>query len=97
MVLRRSVLERETFDDELPGYCFGEDYDFWLRARRYGITGIYDRCIAVHLQAAGVGQALPKWRIRVSPTIGTFIKREFRIYRGPGASFGSGSSASNFR
>ena len=53
MVLRRSVLERETFDDELPGYCFGEDYDFWVRARRYGITGIYDRCIAVHLQAAG--------------------------------------------
>jgi glycosyltransferase involved in cell wall biosynthesis len=58
MVLRRSVLERETFDDELPGYCFGEDYDFWVRVRRYGITGIYDRCIAVHLQAAG-GRSSP--------------------------------------
>jgi GT2 family glycosyltransferase len=58
MVLRRSVLERETFDDELPGYCFGEDYDFWVRARRYGITGVYDRCIAVHLQAAG-GRSSP--------------------------------------
>jgi GT2 family glycosyltransferase len=53
MVLRRSVLERETFDDELPGYSFGEDYDFWVRVRQYGITGIYDRCIAVHPQAAG--------------------------------------------
>ena len=31
MVLRRSVLERETFDEELPGYSFGEDYDFWVR------------------------------------------------------------------
>jgi glycosyltransferase involved in cell wall biosynthesis len=53
MVLRRSVLERETFDEELPGYSFGEDYDFWVRVRRYGVTGIYDRCLAVHLQAAG--------------------------------------------
>jgi glycosyltransferase involved in cell wall biosynthesis len=58
MVLRRSVLERETFDDELPGYCFGEDYDFWVRVRRYGVTGVYDRCIAVHLQAAG-GRSSP--------------------------------------
>jgi glycosyltransferase involved in cell wall biosynthesis len=53
MVLRRSIIERETFDDELPGYSFGEDYDFWVRVRCYGITGVYDRCIAVHLQAAG--------------------------------------------
>jgi GT2 family glycosyltransferase len=52
MMLRRSVLELETFDDELPGYSFGEDYDLWVRVRRYGITGIYDRCIAVHLKAA---------------------------------------------
>jgi GT2 family glycosyltransferase len=58
MVLRRSVLERETFDEELPGYSFGEDYDFWVRVRRYGITGIYDRCLAVHLQAAG-GRSSP--------------------------------------
>ena len=58
MMLRRSVLERETIDDELPGYCYVEDNDFWVRARRYGITGIYDRCIAVHLQAAG-GRSSP--------------------------------------
>ena len=53
MMLRRSILEHEAFDDELPGYSFGEDYDFSVRVRRYGITGVYDRCIAVHLKAAG--------------------------------------------
>lgn len=34
---RRSVFAHERFDDHgLEGYCYGEDYDFSLRARRWG-------------------------------------------------------------
>jgi hypothetical protein len=53
MMLRRSVLEHETFDEDLKGYTFGEDYDIWVRVSRYGITGKFDRCVAVHLKAPG--------------------------------------------
>jgi GT2 family glycosyltransferase len=34
---RRSLFDRERFDDQgLYGYCYGEDYDFSVRARRLG-------------------------------------------------------------
>ena len=41
---------RETFDEALPAYSLGEDYDLWVRVKRYGLTGRYDRCVAVHLR-----------------------------------------------
>ena len=44
---------RETFDEALPAYSLGEDYDLWVRVKRYGLTGRYDRCVAVHLRASG--------------------------------------------
>jgi GT2 family glycosyltransferase len=53
LFIRRSVLARESFDERLPEYSLGEDYDLWVRVKRYGLTGRYDRCIAVHLRAAG--------------------------------------------
>jgi GT2 family glycosyltransferase len=53
LMIRRSVLTRETFDEHLPEYSLGEDYDLWVRAKRYGLTGRYDRCVAVHLRASG--------------------------------------------
>jgi glycosyltransferase involved in cell wall biosynthesis len=53
LIIRRSVLTRESFDERLPEYSLGEDYDLWVRAKRYGLTGRYDRCIAVHLRASG--------------------------------------------
>jgi GT2 family glycosyltransferase len=53
LIIRRSVLIRESFDERLPAYSLGEDYDLWVRAKRYGVTGRYDRCIAVHLRASG--------------------------------------------
>ena len=59
LIIRRSVLRRETFDETLPAYSLGEDYDFWVRIRRYGLTGKYDRCIAVHLKASG-GRLSPR-------------------------------------
>ena len=52
LIIRRSVLTRESFDEQLPQYSLGEDYDLWVRAKRYGLTGRYDRCIAVHLRAS---------------------------------------------
>ena len=59
LIIRRSVLTRETFDEALPAYSLGEDYDLWVRAKRYGLTGKYDCCIAVHLKASG-GRLSPK-------------------------------------
>jgi GT2 family glycosyltransferase len=53
LIIRRGVLTRESFDERLPKYSLGEDYDFWVRAKRYGLTGRYDRCVAVHLRASG--------------------------------------------
>ena len=36
MAFRASVFARERFDESLHGYCYGEDWDFSLRAKRYG-------------------------------------------------------------
>jgi hypothetical protein len=50
--MRRSILAREAFDGDLPADSLGEDYDLWVRVKRYGLTGRYDRCIAAHLKAS---------------------------------------------
>jgi glycosyltransferase involved in cell wall biosynthesis len=59
LIIRRTVLTRESFDERLPEYSLGEDYDLWVRVKRYGLTGRYDRCIAVHLRASG-GRLSPR-------------------------------------
>ena len=38
LVMRRTLLTRETFDEALPAYSLGEDYDLWVRINRYGFT-----------------------------------------------------------
>jgi GT2 family glycosyltransferase len=53
MTIRRSLLNYEKFDENLPLYSFGEDYDISMRLRRYGLIGKYQKCIAVHLKTQG--------------------------------------------
>jgi GT2 family glycosyltransferase len=36
MAYRSSLFSTERFDERLSGYCFGEDWEFSLRASRYG-------------------------------------------------------------
>ncbi|HWT05975.1 MAG TPA: glycosyltransferase family 2 protein [Xanthomonadales bacterium] len=36
MAFRASVFANERFDESLHGYCYGEDWDFSLRAKRHG-------------------------------------------------------------
>jgi GT2 family glycosyltransferase len=53
MIIRRTLLTYEKFDENLPLYCFGEDYDISIRLRRYGIIGRYQACIGVHFRSPG--------------------------------------------
>ena len=53
MVIRRPVLNYELFDENLPFYSYGEDYDLSIRLERYGLVGRFDGCIGVHLQTPG--------------------------------------------
>jgi GT2 family glycosyltransferase len=53
MVIRRSVLAHEKFDETLPLYAFGEDYDISMRVQRYGLIGRYEECVGVHLKTTG--------------------------------------------
>jgi GT2 family glycosyltransferase len=53
MVVRRAVLNYETFDESLPSYAYGEDYDLSVRLERYGLIGKFDGCIGVHLATPG--------------------------------------------
>jgi glycosyltransferase involved in cell wall biosynthesis len=53
MVIRRAVLNYEPFDENLPLYSYGEDYDISIRLERYGLVGRYDRCVGVHLETPG--------------------------------------------
>ncbi|HZC35023.1 MAG TPA: glycosyltransferase [Chthoniobacterales bacterium] len=57
MVIRRAVLNYETFDENLPFYSYGEDYDLSMRLEHYGLVGKFDGCIGVHL-------ATPAGRVR---------------------------------
>jgi GT2 family glycosyltransferase len=53
MVIRRAVLNYETFDENLPFYSYGEDYDISVRLERYGLIGKFEGCIGVHLATPG--------------------------------------------
>ena len=53
MIIRRGVLNYETFDENLPFYSYGEDYDLSMRLQRYGLIGKFDGCIGVHLATPG--------------------------------------------
>jgi GT2 family glycosyltransferase len=53
MVIRRGVLNYETFDENLPLYSYGEDYDISIRLERYGRIGRFAGCVGVHLETPG--------------------------------------------
>jgi GT2 family glycosyltransferase len=50
MIIRRAVLNYETFDENLPLYSYGEDYDVSIRLERYGLVGRFHGCVGVHLE-----------------------------------------------
>jgi GT2 family glycosyltransferase len=53
MIIRRAVLNYETFDENLPLYSYGEDYDLSIRLERYGLIGRFAGCVGVHLETPG--------------------------------------------
>ncbi len=53
MVIRRAILNYETFDENLPLYSYGEDYDLSIRLERYGRIGRFAGCVGVHLETPG--------------------------------------------
>jgi glycosyltransferase involved in cell wall biosynthesis len=53
MIVRRSILDYERFDENLPLYSFAEDYDLSMRLERYGNIGKFGLCIGVHLASPG--------------------------------------------
>ena len=53
MIIRRGVLNYETFDENLPFYSYGEDYDLSIRLERYGLIGRFAGCVGVHLETPG--------------------------------------------
>ena len=53
MVIRRAVLSYEKFDENLPLYAYGEDYDISIRLERYGLVGRFEGCVGVHLETPG--------------------------------------------
>ena len=53
MIIRRSILDYERFDENLPLYSFAEDYDLSMRLERYGNIGKFGLCIAAHLASPG--------------------------------------------
>jgi GT2 family glycosyltransferase len=57
MIIRRTILNYEHFDENLPFYSYGEDYDLSIRLERHGLVGKFDGCVGVHL-------ATPAGRVR---------------------------------
>ncbi len=53
MIIRRAVLSYEKFDENLPFYSYGEDYDLSIRLERYGLIGRFHGCVGVHLETPG--------------------------------------------
>jgi GT2 family glycosyltransferase len=53
MVIRRAILNYERFDENLPFYSYGEDYDLSIRLERYGLIGRFSGCVGVHLESPG--------------------------------------------
>jgi GT2 family glycosyltransferase len=52
MVLRRETALQERFDEALPLYSFGEDYEISIRLRRLGLVGRFSTERLVHLKEA---------------------------------------------
>lgn len=52
MLIRTKAFAYERFDERLPLYAYGEDYDVSLRLRSLGRVGKFRGCRAVHLQEA---------------------------------------------
>ena len=50
MIIRRPILNYEQFDENLPYYSYGEDYDLSVRLERYGRIGRFDGSVGVHLE-----------------------------------------------
>ena len=53
MVIRRAALVQEEFDEELPLYAYGEDYEISMRLLRRGRIGRFHGCVGVHLLTPG--------------------------------------------
>jgi glycosyltransferase involved in cell wall biosynthesis len=53
MVIRRHLLDYEKFDENLPFYSYGEDYDLSIRLEHYGLVGRFAGCVGVHLETPG--------------------------------------------
>ena len=51
MVIRREAALQERFDEALPLYSFGEDYEISIRLRRRGLVGRFSTGLLVHLRA----------------------------------------------
>ena len=50
MVIRREIAQRERFDEALPLYSFGEDYELSIRVRRRGVVCRFSTGLLVHLK-----------------------------------------------
>ena len=50
MILRREAALQERFDEALPLYSFGEDYEISIRLRRRGLVGRFSTALLVHLK-----------------------------------------------
>jgi GT2 family glycosyltransferase len=53
MIIRRDVLNYEKFDENLPFYSYGEDYDLSIRLEQYGRIGRFAGCVGIHLETPG--------------------------------------------
>jgi glycosyltransferase involved in cell wall biosynthesis len=51
MIIRREAALEERFDEALPLYSFGEDYEISIRLRRRGLVGRFSTGLLVHLRA----------------------------------------------
>jgi GT2 family glycosyltransferase len=51
-IVRSEPLRQTLFDENLPLYSYGEDYDLSLRLLKFGRVGRLSHAIGVHLQAA---------------------------------------------
>jgi glycosyltransferase involved in cell wall biosynthesis len=52
MMIRRQAALQERFDEALPLYSFGEDYEISIRLRRRGLVGRFSTGLLVHLKAS---------------------------------------------
>lgn len=55
MCMRKNLVEKEPFDENLPLYAIGEDTEIGFRLRKFGNVGGSARCPVVHL-ACGSGR-----------------------------------------